>query len=199
MMIVNPAPHPDLQDALFCLAYGGDGAFVQLLQGWEALVATVEADVAGDNWREALSDLGEWADDGWGKPTSYHSRFEDGYMTILRVHVPTPADQLAKGEHLEGDAKLTHQQCIAVADMAMQIARVHREFAAMIVAAPQAMPLSVTGPGSASIMELLGDIMNGMDAVTSEDEWTHPIFKAAHARWPSSTVGGVAVLGKDQR
>lgn len=97
----------------------------------------------------------------------------------------SPAAELAGGQHLEGDAKLTHQQCVAVADMATQLAEVHRDFARMIVAAPTAMPLEVTGPGTAATMEILCDILNGMDAVTSDDDWLAPILEQAHARWPS--------------
>ena len=79
------APHPQLQDALFCYATGDDGASAELIRGWSALVARVASEVAGDGWEEALADLDEWSNDGWGVPYRYSVSFEDGYMAIYRI------------------------------------------------------------------------------------------------------------------
>lgn len=40
------------------------------------------------------------------------------------------------------------------------------------------------GRSTAYQMEALGDMLNGMDAVTADDEWTAPIFEKAHKMWP---------------
>lgn len=82
------APHPQLQNALFCYATGDDGASAELIHGWPALVARVASEVAGDGWEEALADLDEWSDDGWGVPYRYSTNFEDGYMAIYRISEP---------------------------------------------------------------------------------------------------------------
>ncbi|MCR5864679.1 hypothetical protein [Aquincola sp. J276] len=81
------APHPKLQDALFCYATGDDGASAELIRGWPALVARVVSDVAGDGWDEILADLDDWSTDGWGVPYRYSVNFEDGYMAIYRIVV----------------------------------------------------------------------------------------------------------------
>jgi hypothetical protein len=82
------APHPALQNALFLYATGTDGAAANLIRGWSLLVDTVVSEVAGDNWPEALADLDEWQDDGWGVPHHYYVNFEDGYMHIFTVREP---------------------------------------------------------------------------------------------------------------
>jgi hypothetical protein len=82
------APHPALQNALFLYATGTDGAAANLIRGWSLLVDTVVSEVAGDNWPEALADLDEWQDDGWGVPHHYYAPFEDGYMHIFTVREP---------------------------------------------------------------------------------------------------------------
>lgn len=79
------APHPTLQDALFCYATGDDGASAELIRGWPALVTRVVSDVAGDGWAEILADLDDWSNDGWGVPYRYSVNFEDGYMAIYRI------------------------------------------------------------------------------------------------------------------
>lgn len=42
------------------------------------------------------------------------------------------------------------------------------------------------GRRSAHLMEALGNALNGMDAVTTEDSWADPIFKEAQKRWPAT-------------
>lgn len=71
----------------------------------------------------------------------------------------------------------------AVAHLANAIARVHTEIAATIKSSPEL--LDLRGKRSAHLMEILGDILNGMDAVDpAEDAWMDPIFKEAHRLWP---------------
>jgi hypothetical protein len=68
--------------------------------------------------------------------------------------------------------------------MAQAIADVHREKAELIASVDYA-PVDLAGKMSASLMETLGDVLNGMDAVSEEDEWLTPVFKEAQRRWPS--------------
>lgn len=94
-MTTITAPHPALQNALFCYATGHDGANAILLRGWEALVLKVEEEVAcgpDDKWRDHLADLDEWQDDGWDTPHRYTCTFEDGYMSIYTVSGNLPND-----------------------------------------------------------------------------------------------------------
>ena len=42
------------------------------------------------------------------------------------------------------------------------------------------------GERTAAFMETLGDMLNGMDAASDEDEWTVPIFAEAQRIWPVS-------------
>ena len=44
------------------------------------------------------------------------------------------------------------------------------------------------------VMNILGDILNGMDAATDEDKWMEPIFERAHAAFndQSRPQGGAA-------
>lgn len=103
------APHPDLQDALFCYATGDDGASAVLIRGWSALVAQVESEVArGETpWSELLADLDYWSNDGWDVPHRYSESFEDGYMAIYRISeaaAPAAPDQgLTNAERAELD------------------------------------------------------------------------------------------------
>lgn len=79
------APHPDLQDALFLYATGGDGVNAIQIRGWTDLVAKVEEEVAGEEWAETLSDLDEWQDNGWGVPTLYTVDLGGDWVSIYRV------------------------------------------------------------------------------------------------------------------
>lgn len=82
----NTAPHPALQGALFVYEAGPDGAAAVLIRGWAALDARLRDEVAGFEDGEALRDLDEWMNDGWGAPYRYSANFEDGHMVILRIH-----------------------------------------------------------------------------------------------------------------
>ncbi len=85
-------------------------------------------------------------------------------------------------------------QCRVVALLAAQIAKVHSDFAEMLASDapnPALDELAASnGPRSATLMEALGDALNGMDAVLPEDDWTAPIFAEAQRRWPQETRHG---------
>lgn len=88
-----------------------------------------------------------------------------------------------------GEMPETRAQVIAqyraVAHMAKALAAVHEQMADMFEAAPEASHSTIAGPRSAYIMETLGNILNGMEAVDSdEDAWLDPIFAAARRLWP---------------
>jgi len=104
------APHPDLQNALFCYAAGDDGASAILIRGWPALVAKIEEEVArGDvPWSELLADLDCWSNDGCDVPYSYNESFEDGYMAIYRISEARSAEQLPDPLGCRG---CTHPDC----------------------------------------------------------------------------------------
>lgn len=78
-------------------------------------------------------------------------------------------------------------QCRAVEHMATAIAQVHSDLAKMLEAGPGPWDetVEIRGKFTASRMETLGDMLNGMDAVEKEDAWINPIMKEAQRRWPT--------------
>ena len=76
-------------------------------------------------------------------------------------------------------------QCNAINHLATQIANVHADLARIYSEATDEAIIQRVGERTAKLMEYLGDVLNGMDAVDdAEDEWTHPIFERAHAMFP---------------
>jgi hypothetical protein len=87
----------------------------------------------------------------------------------------------------ETTRKQVAAQCRAVAHMADALALVHKDKAQMIGAGSYG-PTELVGRHTARLMETLGDILNGMDAVDeTEDAWLDPVFKEAQRRWPSTS------------
>ncbi|MDQ5882246.1 MAG: hypothetical protein QG616_2078 [Pseudomonadota bacterium] len=103
-------------------------------------------------------------------------------IAALAEHDAQPAPAPVQVGGLEGDARLAHDQCRAVAQMARALAEVHD--ARMSILATGRAPVEVIGQSSAEIMEWLGDALSGMDACDESDEWMDPVFDAAQARWP---------------
>lgn len=82
--------------------------------------------------------------------------------------------------------KQVADQCRAVAHMATALAQVHSDYAKMFEAGGPVLNLTETvGKRTAHFMETLGDWLNGMDAVTQEDEFMAPIFREAQRLWPT--------------
>jgi TRAP-type uncharacterized transport system substrate-binding protein len=81
--------------------------------------------------------------------------------------------------------KQISDQCRVVAHMARALAEIHDDYATIFVSGDKGPEdiADLVGKRTASLMETLGDILNGMDAVTEEDEWTHPIFREANRLW----------------
>lgn len=74
----------------------------------------------------------------------------------------------------------------AVAFMARNLADVHDQLAPSIEQGHADSIASIQGPRSAAIMEILGDILNGMDAVDEEDAALDPVFAKAHELYPNA-------------
>lgn len=71
-------------------------------------------------------------------------------------------------------------QCKVVAHLATEIAAVHSQLAdAYAFTGLDEQFLNMVGRFTARRMEALGDILNGMDAVTEDDAWTDPVFERA--------------------
>jgi hypothetical protein len=68
----------------------------------------------------------------------------------------------------------------AIAHMAKQIARVYDQ----LVGCAASMPINVSGPKSARLLEMLGDAMNADDIVEESDAWVSPIIEKAHEMFP---------------
>ena len=80
--------------------------------------------------------------------------------------------------------KQVAEQCRAVAHMAGVIADVYSQKVVIYNEVPNVPTTDLVGERTADLMEMLGDVLNGMDAVTEEDDWLMPIFAEAHRRWP---------------
>ena len=75
-------------------------------------------------------------------------------------------------------------QCAAVAHMAKSIAGVYSDYAEAFRTGHLDKCAPQVGKRTAELMERLGDILNGMDAVTEEDDWITPVLEEAQRLWP---------------
>ena len=82
--------------------------------------------------------------------------------------------------------KQVADQCRVVAHLATAIAKVHADYAQLAEAPAFDSILEQVGRRSASLMERLGDVLNGMDATSADDDWTYPVFREAQRRFPTS-------------
>lgn len=73
------------------------------------------------------------------------------------------------------------EQCRVVAHLATAIAEIYGSHAEFVH--PEL--VDQIGGNSAVLMNELGDILNGLDAATEDDEWTAPIFTEAKRLFPS--------------
>lgn len=77
------------------------------------------------------------------------------------------------------------KQYEVVAHLAKALATVHEQVVPLIREGYQDDLLDIEGNRSARIMERIGDILNGMDAVDEkEDSWVNPVFRKAHKLFP---------------
>lgn len=77
-------------------------------------------------------------------------------------------------------------QAHVVAALARNLAGVHEAHAEILEAGPCSL-VTMWGVRSAALMEKLGDILNGMDAVSEEDAWMQPVFQAAQTLFPTTS------------
>lgn len=82
-------------------------------------------------------------------------------------------------------------QCKVVAHLARALADISGDYEKMMrddaCAGGMDNIADIVGNRTARHMNVLGDILNGMDAATDEDEWTAPIFERAHTMFPQPT------------
>lgn len=85
--------------------------------------------------------------------------------------------------------KQASDQCRVVVHLAKALIEVFSEHARMLgersVDDITPTTTEIIGRRSAAIMETLGDILNGMDAVSEDDGWVDPIFEKAQELWPN--------------
>ena len=86
------------------------------------------------------------------------------------------------------DQEKVSDQCRAVAHMAAAIANVYTDLATIHANGGATSLVEMHGKRTTELMETLGDILNGMDAVTSDDDWVGPVMVAARKRWPLKTA-----------
>ncbi len=89
-------------------------------------------------------------------------------------------------QHAIAKAVQVGEQFKVVAALCEQIAHVHTELQQMLEAGVGPDLLESWGQRSATLIEYLGDVVNGMDIVEPEDAWMDPIFNAAHAMFPQT-------------
>lgn len=76
-------------------------------------------------------------------------------------------------------------QCEAVARLAEIIAGVNRTMAELFRAGAAAQILDLAGKRTAQQMEILGDILNGMDAADETDDCMNEVFEESQRLWPA--------------
>lgn len=77
-------------------------------------------------------------------------------------------------------------QCKAVEHLAHVIARLHSDKATMFAFGEMSGILNLVGQETAGLMNVLGDILSNMDAVTEEDARFDHTFEEARRLWPES-------------
>lgn len=82
--------------------------------------------------------------------------------------------------------KQVSRQCKAVAHMARAIATVYADYEKLFGedGGPGDSLVDMKGEDTAALMQVFGDILNGMDSVTDADDWMAPVFEAAQRMWP---------------
>lgn len=92
------------------------------------------------------------------------------------------------GDEIEAKRAQVIAQCKAVKHMATVLAGLHGDLIKYYELPNADELLDMAGDRTAGFMEVLGNMLNGMDACTEEDEWMDPIFTEAHKRWPQQVT-----------
>ena len=89
---------------------------------------------------------------------------------------------------LDEKRKQVSDQCRVVEHLATALAQINSYYAKMFGPDNPGADeiLDQVGNRTARHMELLGNILSGMDAVEEEDRWTDSIFHKAHEMYPQS-------------
>lgn len=77
------------------------------------------------------------------------------------------------------------EQCRVVAHLATALVEIHKDKAGLFETGRMDELVEMIGRNTASYMETLGEMLNGMDAVTDDDDWTAPVFREAQRLWPT--------------
>lgn len=77
----------------------------------------------------------------------------------------------------EAYRKQVSDQARVVAHLATAIAKVHAELAPAYASGAMDKILPDVGKRTAELIELFGNIMNAMDIVSEDDEWTSPVVE----------------------
>ena len=75
-------------------------------------------------------------------------------------------------------------QCSAVVHLATSLADIHSDYAKLFLNGSAEDLIDMVGDRTAAFMDILGDLLNGMDAVTEEDGKLDQVFAEAHRIWP---------------
>jgi hypothetical protein len=78
------------------------------------------------------------------------------------------------------------RQCAVVVALADRLGGVRKDYEKLVRGGYVDDLLDMIGSETSRQMELLGDVLNGMDAVDQDDEWMTPVFEEARRRWPSN-------------
>ena len=100
------------------------------------------------------------------------------------------AKSVTPGGSVAGGGRVVSDQCRVVAHFARAIATVFDDKAAVAVLGEARVLWPMWTDQSDDLIEQLGNILNGMDAVTDEDAWTFPIVKASVARRAAKATAG---------
>lgn len=79
-------------------------------------------------------------------------------------------------------------QCMVITHLAKAIAEIHIDHERLLRDHPSNMDqiVDVVGERTANLMEVMGDFLNSIGAVTDDDDWTHPIFIKAQEMFPGA-------------
>lgn len=86
---------------------------------------------------------------------------------------------------LTGDARQAHDQCRAAAHLSGILEKIYTAQAEILISGRGL--VDYMGGCSAGALEVLGDLVNEMDANNEDDEWIDPIIEAAQVRWPADS------------
>ena len=83
---------------------------------------------------------------------------------------------------ITSQAQIAADQCRVVAHFAQAISDIYTSKASIVAGGEASSLHAMWIEHTDAMMETLGNILNGMDAVTDEDAWTFPIVRASVER-----------------